>query len=137
MTRLHDWALRLEAIEASRLATPFEWGVHDCCLWAADCAQAVTGNDPAAALRGTYSTRDEAYAVIAGFGMLGDVATALLGPEVSVLLAQTGDIGLIEDDAGQEALAVYMGGPWLAAQPSGLVVVPSHQVTRVWRCEVS
>jgi hypothetical protein len=42
-------------------ARGFAWGTHDCMLFAADWALALTGRDPAAAWRGTYS--DEAGAV--------------------------------------------------------------------------
>ena len=43
----------------------FIWGVHDCCLFAADWVLEQTGVDPAAQFRGTYSSEAEAQALIA------------------------------------------------------------------------
>ena len=46
----------------------WQWGVVDCSLFASDWVRMVTGKDPAEGLRGTYSTQDEARAVIAREG---------------------------------------------------------------------
>lgn len=42
-------------IEKTR-SGPFEWGVNDCALWCAAAVDHETGYDPAADLRGTYSS---------------------------------------------------------------------------------
>ncbi|WP_408068300.1 DUF6950 family protein [Yersinia nurmii] len=39
-----------------RLREAFLWGQHDCCLFVADCAEAVCGIDSAGDYRGTYDS---------------------------------------------------------------------------------
>lgn len=52
-------------------AHPFTWGVDDCCLFLADWWQAQTGAaDPAAHLRGRYSTKEECHALLSRLGGL-------------------------------------------------------------------
>lgn len=131
--RLRDWPLRLEALMAERLAAPFEWGVRDCCLWAADVVLAVTGHDPAADLRGTYSSADGAPAIIKRLRGIPAACADRLGPEVLPALAQVGDVGLFEE-AGHPALAAYTGGCWMAQGPAGLVPLPDGMVTTAWSC---
>lgn len=58
--RLPDWDRRLARVTEKHLAVPGEWGVSDCLLTAMDAVEAVTGIDPAAKVRGTYSTEQGA-----------------------------------------------------------------------------
>ena len=131
--RLHDWQLRLAALVDQRLATPFAWGSHDCCLFAADAVIACTGADLAADLRGSYCSEAEAQAVLASHGGLIALAAARLGRSVRAELAQPGDIGLVSIE-GRPTLALCGGPVFLAPGPSGLVPLAPDQVLRAWRC---
>lgn len=133
--RLHDWALRLESLIDDRLHTRFSFGQHDCCMWACDVVRAVTGRDPVADLRGTYSTEEEASAVMDAGGGLEAMAEARFGPEIKPLAAAAGDVGIIDTDLGP-ALVACGGSTWLAASGFGVVAVDQSQVLRAWRCEV-
>jgi hypothetical protein len=134
-TRLPDWQPRLAALFAQRLAAPFEWGVHDCCLFAADAVLAVTGHDPAADLRGAYTCEDTAAPVLAANGGLAALARARAGPAVPVALAQAGDIGLcLQAEPRALALAVFGGNVWHAPGPQGLVAHPAASISTAWRC---
>ena len=130
--RLQDWPIRLEALLQARMAAPFEWGVRDCCLWAADAVQAITGHDPAADIRGTYSTLEQAWDVQRGLGGMEAAFAQRLGPAVSAVRAQVGDVGLI--GGTRPAGVVYVGGAWLAQGHEGLVPVDENKVFAVWRC---
>lgn len=132
--RLRDWPERLAALFAARAAQPFEWGVFDCCLFAADAVLAVTGHDPAADLRGTYSTEAGAARVLRRWGGVDGIAVARAGRVVAAGLAQPGDVGLSHHHPELPALAVWGGSAWHAAGPAGLVVVPPEAVVRAWRC---
>jgi hypothetical protein len=132
--RLRDWPERLAALFAAREAAPFEWGVHDCCLFVADAVLAVTGHDPAADLRGTYTTAAEAVRVLGQHGGVAGIAIARAGRVVPVALAQPGDVGLSYHDADRPALAVWGGAAWHAAAPVGVVALPPDAVVRAWRC---
>lgn len=131
-TRLRDWQSRLQACLAERWAQPFAWGAQDCALFAADCADACTGVDPAADLRGTYSDAAGAARVVAELGGLAAIAAARMGPEIAPALAQPGDIGLVLND-GRECLAVCTGGMWHAPGAAGLCALPMAQAQRAWR----
>lgn len=131
--RLHDWQTRLHTLVMQRWGMAFGWGVNDCCLFAADAVQAVTGVDLAADLRGRYATAAEAARVLDELGGVLEIAAARLGPEVSPGMAQPGDVGATVQ-AGRDTLAVNAGGHWFAPAPIGLVVVYDHQVQRAWRC---
>lgn len=133
--RLRDWQSRLAALVRQRRHMPLQWGVHDCCLWAADAVQAVTGVDIAADVRGTYSTAEQAQAVLQAHGGLVELAIARLGPVVRTTdLVQAGDVGLCR--VADEPVAVVCGGGnvWLAPGAAGLLVVPGAEVRRAWRC---
>lgn len=132
--RLRDWPDRLAALFAARAAEPFAWGRHDCCLFAADAVLAVTGHDPAADLRGAYTTAAGAARVLEPFGGVAGVAIARAGRVVPVALAQPGDVGLSHQDPARPTLAVWGGGAWHAAGAVGVVVVPTETVVRAWRC---
>jgi len=133
--RLRDWPERLAALFAASAARPFEWGRFDCCLFAADAVQAVTGHDPAADLRGRYRSKLGAARVLGRFGGVAGVAAARAGLEVPPAMAQPGDVGLSHHQPGQPALAVWGGSAWHAVGAgAGLVVVPASAVVRAWRC---
>lgn len=136
MTRLHDWQMRFERLVQERQHTRFSFGAHDCSLWACDVVEAVTGHDPAADLRGTYSDEEGAEAVMQAGGGLAAMACARFGQEIAPLMAAVGDVGLIDTDRGP-ALAACNGGTWMVASAFGLAHVPTARVLRAWRCEVN
>jgi len=138
--RLHDaiadlqpcaWRQQLDALIASRMAAPFAWGAHDCCLFAADAVLAQTGEDPAAEFRGTYADAREALELLTDLGGLQAVA-ARAGESIPALCAQVGDIGLVEHD-GRELLAVCAGPVWLVPAEQGLAALPIDSATSAWR----
>lgn len=135
--RLPDWQTRWAALCADRAATPFEWGRHDCCLWAADAVQAITGFDFASAWRGQYATAPQALRLLAELGGLRAVAGAALGAEVSPLWATVGDVVLIEQphaDASQrQLLAVCNGTSAVAPGPDGLVAFGMGAAVAAWK----
>jgi hypothetical protein len=131
--RLRDWQSRLQLCLAERWSLHFAWGSHDCALFGADCVLAQTGYDPAAGLRGTYSDAAGAARVIRDLGGLRAIAAARLGSEVTPLLAQPGDIGLVMS-GGRECFAVCAGDAWIAPSIDGLEHVPMACALTAWRC---
>jgi hypothetical protein len=129
--RLPDWQPRLQALIQARLAAPFAWGEHDCCLFVCDAVQAITGHDPAADLRG-YRSEREAMRIIHAHGGLRAIAQARAGAEVPVLAAQVGDVGLLPIE-GRDTLALCGGAHWLAPGAQGLVALPLDAASNAWR----
>ena len=130
-TQPFPWSLRLDALIAARMAAPFAWGTHDCCLFAADAVLAQTGADPAAEFRGTYADAREAMELLTELGGLSAVA-ARGGAPIAALCAQVGDIGLVEHE-GRELLAVCAGPVWLVPAEQGLAALPIDSAISAWR----
>lgn len=130
--RLKDWPSRLEASLLAARRRPFEWGAHDCCLFAAGAVEACTGVDLAAEYRGGYSDEAGARALLEQLGGLQAMA-GQVGPEIAPRLAAAGDIGLADMGGGQSSLVVHSGQVWLGAGPRGLLVIPAGQVSTAWR----
>ena len=123
--RRPDWQVLLNDCITRHLGLPFVWGSQDCCLFAADCVIAMTDQDPAADLRGTYRSRLTAHAVLKAHGGLHAIAAARLGPPVPVASAWAGDVGLTTGGkCGDLLLCVFTGQHWLAPAAGGLAVVP-------------
>ena len=126
-----EWRDSLRALISARLAVPFAWGRHDCCLWAADAVLATTGIDHAADVRGTYATAAEAVRVLAELGGI-EAVGARAGAPIVPLLAAEGDIGLISVD-GRDMLAVCCGPGWLAPSALGLALHQLDDARLAWR----
>lgn len=123
LTRLPTWPTRLEALLAQRQTQPFAWGLNDCCTFAADCVQAITGQDPApAALRHHRTQKQAARALKRHGGMVG-MAVAALGQPVPSSQACVGDVVLCTS-ANRPMLAICNGTTALAPSSTGLVTVP-------------
>lgn len=129
--RRRDWQERLQALVLARLHEPFAWGEHDCCLFAADAVQAVTGFDPAAPWRGTYVDERGAMRLVRELGGLAAIAVLGGGEEVHPLRARAGDIVLGHVD--RDCLGVCLGATWHAPSAAGLVARPMAEAQRAWR----
>ncbi len=113
-----DWHNRLIAVIRAAEKRPFLWGEHDCCLFAADCAEAMTGDNFAEGWRGTYDSETGAKkALLRGGGSLEKVLAKYLD-EVPVKMAQRGDIAIVENAGTQCAGVIYGGGVWVPGETS-------------------
>ncbi|EAQ6244267.1 hypothetical protein A4I13_23280 [Salmonella enterica] len=126
-----DWQNRLNAVMKAAIERPFSWGQHDCCLFAADCAEAMTGENFATGWRGTYGSETGAKkAILRGGGSLEKVFARYLD-EVPVKLAQRGDIAIVENSGARCAGVVYSGVVWVPGE-NGLVRLRVKPLS-VWR----
>lgn len=127
-----EWRERFDTlIIRERMCRPFEWGAHDCCLFAADAVCAITGVDPASDLRGSYCDARGAIEALQGIGGI-DSAGARVGVECPPLCARVGDIGLVHDGA-RSALAVCVGAHWLVPAAGGLAAHDLSAARKAWR----
>lgn len=132
-TRLRDWQSRLQACIAARRRLAFAWGEHDCCLFAADCVQAMTGADPAAAYRGRYDSELGAARLLKAAGGVRGLLTEAFGEPINVRLARVGDVG-IATIAERDHVAVCGGAMWLTTSFSGVVAaLQPHMIADAWR----
>lgn len=131
MQRLHDWQTRFAEFARGRRSQPFGWGVNDCCLFAADAVQAITGEDPARELRG-YTTALQAARIVKAHGDLKALASSVLGESVSPLMANVGDVVLV-DVLGRDALGVCNGTSVIGPGPRGMVSCGIGFAKAAWR----
>lgn len=132
--RVKGWEQRLWKVTNGLLGVAFEWGTNDCCLFAADCIEAVTGDNPGAEFRGTYSSAKEAQRVLAKLDCrdVGDLASRYL-PEIKVSLAQRGDIVMMPNTDGENYLAVVVSHTAVGPTARGMLHSPKKNATRAWR----
>lgn len=120
-------------IEETR-SEPFRWGVNDCALWCASAVQSVTGIDPAADLRSTYSSRFECHQIIKNAGGL----TAVVSPRMD-------RVGLRELEENQDGVAILqlrqkrlcgliVDGRAVVRMETGLRIVDQYTIVRGWSC---
>lgn len=133
-------ARRLRALVQARHAQPFAWGVRDCCLWAADAVLAVTGQDPAAGLRGTYASARQAVRIVRQGGGLQHLVGSRLAGRIDVADAIDGDVCLLAPHAaevipGLGALGVLWHGAVLAQAGTGLAPRPVEDAVCWWGVE--
>ena len=135
-TCLPDAATRLAALLHERQCQPFAWGARDCCTFAFDCAQAITGRDARAGVRGTYSTYIGARRELRRLGGLHGLCARLLGPEIQDADVRNGDVALLRTgctEGQMRALGVAWNGCVLGQGAAGLVVVSRQLALRWWR----
>lgn len=134
MIRREDWPERLAAaIDAAR-ELPFAWGEHDCLMFAANCVQAMTGEDPAVDFRKTYRTARGAAWTVARAGGMRVGADARLGERVLVLRAQRGDVVLVELDNERQAYGICVGATVACpCEAGGVAFISMERARCAWR----
>lgn len=132
--RLPDWQLRLEAFLAQRRAQPFAWGINDCCTFAADAVQAITGQDPAPAGLRAHRTEKQALRALRRHGGVVGIATDAMGPPAPVSLACVGDVVVVPAGVGdRHCLAIVNGTVALMPSSRGLFAVGLDRALGAWR----
>lgn len=131
--RYRDWTTRLSDVIKAALGRPFSWGEFDCCLFAADCAVAVCGVDPAEQYRGKYKTETGAKRLIKkNHGSL-EAAWDACFARVSPAFVQRGDIALYQSQTGR-AVAVFWANEYWSTTDEGVARVWCEPLA-VWRVE--
>jgi hypothetical protein len=123
--------MTLHQLIAERLRAPFAWGLHDCCLWAADAVLVQTGVDHAAPWRGTYRNARGAARVVRELGGMETIG-AMAGELIRPLQAALGDVGLLHR-GDRDMLGVCAGQEWLVPSDHGLVPLRLEEAAMAWR----
>lgn len=133
--RLENWPRLLAAFLADE--KPFEWGARDCSLFAADAVLCIAGSDPAKSLRGKYKTEKGAARILKRRGGLEKVAAKLAADnrmeEIPPLMAQRGDVVLIDSPMGEALGVIDMSGRIAAQGPDGVMRQGIAAARRAWR----
>jgi len=128
MGRLTDWRSRLLSYLVAERAAPFEYGSHDCALFAAGAVAAMTGVDYAAPYRGHYRTLLGGLRALHRDGYEDHVALAAAHLEaVHPAYAAPGDLAAIPGGTdGLSALGVVQGAAVYVLMPDGGVGLVSR-----------
>ena len=138
--RYEDWPERLDAFFASRRHAEFAYGVHDCCLFAADAVEAITGIDPASEFRSTYHSRFGSLRRLrqtCGRASLAIAVAAIFSrlnfPVITPNCAGRGDVVLLTLPSGETLCVISLAGEAVAASASGFIVLPRALVRAAWK----
>jgi hypothetical protein len=129
--------VRLADFLAEAAGTPFRWGASDCCLWLADWLVTQGRPDPAADLRGRYSTPLGCARLLnKRGGVLGVVASCAAKAGLTPADApRAGDVGVVEVITPQgraPAGAICTGPRWAVRGVAGLIVAEMTPLA-AWR----
>lgn len=133
--RLPGWPARLQDFVQAERGRAFRWGSADCCLLAADAVQALTGRDPAAPWRGSYTDEAGARALLEEHGGLRGLISTALGPATNLpAMAGRGDVGaaLLPGMGGEEIACVVTAQGLLVRPERGLALVPRSLLRAAW-----
>lgn len=133
LRRTPNWRLGLGNYLSAVARKKFKPGSHDCALFVAGAVEAMTGTDFAKGHRG-YRTLKQGRAKLKKKGYSDHVAYAADQlPEIPVLMAQVGDIAVVDDGAGEDVLGVVQGSGVYALGLEGLAVVSLVSAKRAFK----
>lgn len=126
--RILTWQDTLVNYIASKRHEPFEYGVNDCCMFAAGAVLEMTGEDPMSEFRGQYDSLKGSLKVIKEIGA-GTLELTLDSKfeEVSIGYAQRGDLAFFDGSVG-----VVMGDFAYFASDDGLERIPRDLWDKCW-----
>ena len=130
--------IKLTEFLAQRKEMPFKWGKNDCCLFAADWVELVSGQDPAKSFRGQYRTKNGAFKQLfkLGFKDIKSVFKASLNHEIEPLYAQRGDIALV-NHGGELVGGIIQINRVACVGEHGLIYLPIDAVEMVFTLRIS
>lgn len=136
--RLQGWEKRLfEFLEDASNRT-FEYGKHDCALFACDVIETLTGKNPREMIAEEYCGEEGADEVLSKHGGIEAIAEIVAGEfgfhSIPVLFAQRGDIVLGKIHK-TPSLGVCMGSKVAFPAPKGIarIDIDSKMLIRAWR----
>lgn len=132
--KIKNWESMLAKFIQSHKNTPFAWGEHDCCLFAANAVKLITGIDYADRFRGKYTTQLGSVRALKRYGKGGikETLDEVMGEPIPRLQCSRGDVVLIMLE--QPTLGIYYNGVW-APGLNGVVTFESPEVLCCWRCQ--
>jgi hypothetical protein len=126
--RINAWEDALSNYIATKRHEPFEYGVNDCCLFAAGAVEAITTEDPMPEFRGQYDSLKGSLKAIKDIGA-GTLEATMDSkfPEVAIGHAQRGDLAFFDDSIG-----VVMGSFAYFVSDDGLERIPRDMWNKCW-----
>lgn len=141
--RFQNWPSLFDAALEGKSDTPWEWGAHDCALFAADMVKAICGCDLGKGLRGYKSVRGALGTIrrAGGFAEMIDASARRYGvSRIALEYAGRGDPVLArhptDEIFGLEAGVIDTSGRFvIVAQKVGWVMSPISAIEYAWKIE--
>lgn len=134
--RLPSWVERLGMHVSENRFRPYEWGKHDCVMFAMDGIWAITGVDPIPEYHANpWHSKEEAMAILAAEGGLITAMNKRFPKRPNHQTFHRGDPVLIYDAEGQPSLGLCTGRS--AHAPGGpgvdeLLATPMSEAIMIW-----
>lgn len=128
--RVLNWPQKLDAKVEEWRSRAFAWGTADCCQFAAEVVEAITGDDKRS-LFPAYADEAAARAIIAANGGLSGLASAALGASKHPSRAMRGDVVLLDRGEG-ELIGICIGSRIVAPGLQGLEFAPMSCALAAW-----
>lgn len=131
--RYSDWINRLLTEIEAASSRAFEWGQHDCCLFAARCVDAITGSTYEADLQAQYTDQASAMTYLESQTDLSTALTVRFGAMEPWWRAMRGDLMLVPTDDGIGSVGICLG-PTIAcvSTTTGVTYVKNSTATGCW-----
>jgi hypothetical protein len=130
-----NWQTDFLKLVEERKDTPFEWGVNDCVMFAADAVIVMGNEDPAKASRGKYKTEAGAKRHLASaYGDLYKAWDGKLEKIENVNFVQNGDVVLFDGELGLTSAIYWMGGVFVPTMDGvRFADEQHHKILAAWR----
>jgi hypothetical protein len=131
--RVENWNIKLSDYIKSVQNEPFTWGKFDCCLFAANCVEVMTGKDFTENLRYRYNSKITACRVLLDKNYLNifDMVIKKIGEPKNPLFANRGDVVYYKKDE-KESLGICLGDKCVFVGENQLEYIPLQQVECAW-----
>lgn len=132
--RLADWTLEYHRAIANARLVPFQWGVHDCVMFAAYVVDSITDLGVIRQLRSSYrwTNATEAAVIIRTAGSLSALTDRVLGTSVPWAQTGLGDV-VLAMDGEREVLCINDGHCLLVAAGVGITSLPMTASQCGWK----
>ena len=119
----------LNALLVTKRNEPFAWGKWDCCIFAADCVLAMTGEDKLTAFRGAYDSKYTAAKALRelGNGTLDKTLQGHLGRTIAPHMAWRGDLTIYKNNVG-----ICVGTHAYFVSENGFMSIPMRDIEKVY-----
>lgn len=141
--RKNNWESLLADAIQTRRHMPFEWGVHDCCIFATNILTAYWDHDP------MHAFRDDMYADASGAAIalkrygkgtlsktLISIFKAPVARQISPAMARRGDVVITDHGDSDlfkgQAVGICIGSRAIFADDIGWFPLPMTKIRRAW-----
>jgi len=127
--RTEDSLQNFNSLLAEKKDEPFKWGTWDCCIFAADCVLAMTGEDKLVDFRGAYDSKYTAAKALReiGSGTLDKTLSDHLGDTIASHRAWRGDLTIHKNNVG-----VCVGTHAFFVSEKGFMSIPMRDIEKVY-----